>query len=43
MDRTNARALADAGATLLVAGVAIFGAPDPVAALGEIRAAANGR
>jgi ribulose-phosphate 3-epimerase len=33
----NCRAVADAGATILVAGSAIFGAPDPRAAIGKMR------
>jgi ribulose-phosphate 3-epimerase len=38
---TNVRALRDAGAGLLVAGSAIFAAPDPGAAYARIRAAAS--
>lgn len=38
----NARALAEHGATVLVAGSAIFGAPDPAAALRALRRAAEG-
>jgi ribulose-phosphate 3-epimerase len=33
----NCRAVADAGATILVAGSAIFGAPDPRAAIKKMR------
>jgi ribulose-phosphate 3-epimerase len=39
----HARALAEHGATVLVAGSAIFGAPDPAAVVKELRAAAEGR
>lgn len=42
VDATNAARLVSAGASILVAGAAIFGAPDPVAAAREIRAAAAG-
>jgi len=37
----NARALVEAGASTLVAGSAIFGAPDPAAAVRALRAAAG--
>ena len=40
VDRTNAARLVDAGATILVAGNAIFGTPDPERATQELRAAA---
>jgi ribulose-phosphate 3-epimerase len=39
----HARSLAEHGATVLVAGSAIFGAPDPAAVVKELRAAAEGR
>jgi ribulose-phosphate 3-epimerase len=38
----NARALVQHGATVLVAGSAIFGAPDPAAALAALRRAVEG-
>lgn len=38
----NARLAREAGATVLVAGTAIFGSPDPVAAVHSLRAAADG-
>jgi ribulose-phosphate 3-epimerase len=41
VDAEVARSCAQAGATILVAGSAIFGAPDPVAAFHEISAAAG--
>lgn len=41
VDATNAARLVSAGASILVAGAAIFGAPDPVAAAREIRVAAG--
>jgi ribulose-phosphate 3-epimerase len=41
VDHTNAAALVAAGATILVAGVAIFGAPDPAAATRALRQAAT--
>src|SRR3954451_2613545 len=41
IDRDTAGACADAGATLFVAGSAIFGAPDPGVAFREIAAAAG--
>jgi ribulose-phosphate 3-epimerase len=41
VDAETAGPCARAGATILVAGSAIFGAPDPVAAFGEISAAAG--
>ena len=40
VDRTNAARLARAGASIFVAGVAIFGTPDPAAATRELRDAA---
>jgi ribulose-phosphate 3-epimerase len=40
VDATNAARLVSMGASILVAGNAIFGSPDPVAATREIRAAA---
>ncbi len=40
VDRTNAARLVDAGATILVAGNAIFGTPDPERATHDLRAAA---
>jgi ribulose-phosphate 3-epimerase len=42
VDHRNAAALVAAGATILVAGVAVFGAPDPAIALRELRQAAIG-
>ena len=39
VDATNAQALVQAGATILVAGASIFGAPDPVEAAHALRAA----
>jgi len=39
VDATNAAALVQAGATILVAGASIFGAPDPVEAAQALRAA----
>ena len=41
VDASNARALARAGATILVAGVAVFGSPDPAAATRALREAAR--
>ncbi|MCX8007418.1 MAG: ribulose-phosphate 3-epimerase, partial [Coriobacteriia bacterium] len=41
IDVTTAPAVVEAGATVLVAGNAIFGAPDPARALVELRAAAS--
>ena len=41
VDLTNAARLVAAGASILVAGVAIFGAADPAAATRELRAAAS--
>ncbi|MEE9297949.1 MAG: ribulose-phosphate 3-epimerase [Acidimicrobiia bacterium] len=38
----NARLARDAGADVIVAGTAIFGDPDPVAAVGRLRAAVDG-
>ena len=40
VDRSNAARLVDAGVTILVAGSAIFGTPDPEHATQELRAAA---
>ena len=40
VDAANAPALVQAGATILVAGASIFGAPDPVEAAHALRAAA---
>ncbi len=42
VDAGNAGPCAAAGATRLVAGTAVFGAPDPAAAFAEIAAAASG-
>ena len=42
VDRTNVARLAAAGASIFVAGVAIFGTPDPAAATRALRAAAGG-
>jgi len=42
VDVDNAGSLAAAGAEILVAGTAIYGASDPVAAIGRLRAAAEG-
>ena len=42
VDTGNAQALAAAGAEILVAGTAIYGADDPAAAIGRLRAAAEG-
>jgi ribulose-phosphate 3-epimerase len=42
VDPTNARALVEAGASILVAGASIFGQPDPMAALHALRRAAEG-
>ena len=41
VDRTNAAALVAAGATILVAGVAIFGTPDAAQATRDLREAAS--
>jgi ribulose-phosphate 3-epimerase len=41
VDRTNAAALARAGATILVAGVSVFGTADPAAATRALREAAS--
>ncbi len=41
VDPTTASSVADAGATLLVAGSAIFGRPDPAAAYAELAGAAG--
>ena len=40
MGEANAKAVRDAGATLLVAGSAVFADPDPAGAYTRIRAAA---
>ncbi len=40
VDRTNVARLAEVGASIFVAGVAIFGTPDPAAATRDLRAAA---
>jgi len=42
VDEGNAPALAAAGAEILVAGTAIYGSSDPVAAIGRLRTAAEG-
>ncbi len=42
VDPDNAQALAAAGAEILVAGTAIYGASDPAAAVGRLRACAEG-
>jgi ribulose-phosphate 3-epimerase len=42
VDEGNAADLAAAGAEILVAGTAIYGASDPVAAIGRLRTAAEG-
>ena len=42
VDGDNAGLLAGAGAEILVAGTAIYGASDPAAAIGRLRAAAEG-
>ncbi|MEO8069960.1 MAG: ribulose-phosphate 3-epimerase [Acidobacteriota bacterium] len=42
VDAWNARALTEAGATMLVAGAAIFHSPDPAAAMANLRRAAEG-
>jgi ribulose-phosphate 3-epimerase len=42
VDPDNAGLLAGAGAEILVAGTAIYGASDPAAAIGRLRAAAEG-
>jgi ribulose-phosphate 3-epimerase len=41
VDRTNAAALAEAGATILVAGQSVYGTPDPARAIQELRRLAN--
>jgi ribulose-phosphate 3-epimerase len=41
VDAGNAAALVRAGATVLVAGTSVFGAKDPAAAIGQLRAAAG--
>jgi len=43
VDHANAASLVAAGATILVAGVAVFGAPDPAAATRALRQAATNR
>lgn len=43
VDLGNANALSRAGASLLVAGVSVFGAPDPAAATKALRLAADAR
>ena len=43
VDHTNAAALVESGATILVAGVSIFGTPDPADATRRLRAAAGAR
>ena len=43
VDLGNANALARAGATMLVAGVSIFGTPDPAAATQALRRTADAR
>jgi ribulose-phosphate 3-epimerase len=43
VDATNVARLVACGASIFVAGVAIFGAPDPAAATRELRAAATAR
>jgi ribulose-phosphate 3-epimerase len=42
VDPDNAQRLAAAGAEILVAGTAIYGADDPAAAIGRVRASAEG-
>jgi ribulose-phosphate 3-epimerase len=42
VDESHAGALAAAGAEILVAGTAIYGSSDPAAAIGRLRAAAEG-
>lgn len=42
VDSDNAGLLAGAGAEILVAGTAIYGASDPASAIGQLRAAAEG-
>jgi ribulose-phosphate 3-epimerase len=42
IDASNVAAVVEAGATILVAGHAIFGAADPESATRALRAAANG-
>ena len=42
VDTGNSRALVSAGAEILVAGTAIYGADDPAAAIGRLRASAEG-
>jgi ribulose-phosphate 3-epimerase len=43
VDRSNAAALAAAGATILVAGASIYGSPDPAAATQALQRTANAR
>lgn len=43
VDAGNASALAQAGASILVAGASVFGAADPAAATVKLKLAANGR
>jgi ribulose-phosphate 3-epimerase len=43
VDTTNAAALVESGATILVAGVSVFGTPDPAEATRRLRAAAGAR
>ncbi|MDR1152351.1 MAG: ribulose-phosphate 3-epimerase, partial [Bifidobacteriaceae bacterium] len=43
VDATTVRAVADAGATVLVAGTAVFGSNDSAAAIAELRDLAAGR
>jgi ribulose-phosphate 3-epimerase len=43
VDLTNAGALVQAGATILVAGASVFGQPDPAAATRALQQAANAR
>lgn len=43
VDLGNASTLAQAGASILVAGASVFGAPDPAAATKALKLAANGR
>ncbi len=41
IDASTARLVVDAGATILVAGSAVFGTPDPAEAIRTLRAAAS--
>ncbi len=43
VDLGNASTLAQAGASILVAGASVFGTPDPAAATVNLKSAANGR